>query len=139
MMHHKHTREIDNFYELSHEGRRLLPHHISKFLNPMRSSRVRITTDVNTGTMVAKIIKLRIADFDIYNPRCAFDYRISISVECPWEGSESHLSMVSAEQGRRGERQKDRMSYRHMFYQIDLTQVNYPEVSILPGDRLMYH
>lgn len=127
IMHYKHTQETDNFYDLSPSGREMLPDHIRKYLNPMFKPRVRITTDLATGMIVAKIIKSRIADFDVYNPRCKFDYRMSISIECPWDGPESHLIMVNEAEGRRGERQKDRMSYRHLAYQVDLTQVTYPQ------------
>lgn len=128
-MHHKHTREIDNFYELTPVGKQSLPPYMASFLNRMQQPRVRITTDRDTGTLVAKIIKCRIADFDVYNPRSAFDYRISVNIECPWNGPDSHLIMVNETEGRRGERQKDRVSYRHLYYQIDLTQVKYPQVS----------
>ncbi len=88
--------------------------------------RVRITTDLDTNKEIARIIKSRIADLEIYNPNADFDYRISISIESPWDGDKWHLTPLE-EQG--SERNKDRMSYRHMAYQIDLTQVSYPNSS----------
>ena len=132
-IHWKHTREIDNFYELTPAGRDALPEHITRHLKrTMHKPRVRITTDHVTGMVVAKIIKIRLADFDIYNPRCLFDYRISVNLESPWSGPEAdHLLMVNEAEGRRGERQKDRMSYRHFACQIDLTQVSYPMVRMI--------
>lgn len=72
----------------------------------------------------AKIIKSRIADLEIYNPGADFDYRISVSIESPWDGNMMSLTPLE-EQG--AERNKDRVSYRHMAYQIDLTQVSYPD------------
>ena len=88
--------------------------------------RVRITSDLDTLAVKARIIKSRIADLEIYNPNADFDYRISISIESPWDGDNMHLTPLE-EQG--AERNKDRMSYRHMAYQIDLTQVSYPNSS----------
>ena len=74
----------------------------------------------------AQIIKSRIADFEIYNPRTAFDYRISISIESPWDGDLNWLTETTES---RRDRKKDRMSYRHLAYQIDLTQVSYPNTT----------
>lgn len=71
------------------------------------------------------IIKSRIADLEIYNPGYDFDYRISISIESPWNGDEKWLLPMKAGEG--ATRQKDRMSYRHLTNQIDLTQVAYED------------
>ncbi|EHY52114.1 hypothetical protein ABEF92_003629 [Exophiala dermatitidis] len=118
-----HPHEYDEFYELTEEGRRNLPPSIVTWLNPRHKPRVRRTIDETTGRVKAQIIKSRIADIDIYNPNSDFDYRISISIESPWEGEPHWLSEMT-DGGR--DRKKDRMSYRHMAYQIDLTQVSYP-------------
>lgn len=118
-----HPHESDEFYDLTEEGRRNLPSSILTWLNPRHKPRVRRTIDEATGQVKAQIIKSRIADVDIYNPSSDFDYRISISIESPWEGEPSWLSEMT-DGGH--DRKKDRMSYRHMAYQIDLTQVSYP-------------
>jgi hypothetical protein len=55
------------------------------------------------------------------NPRHKPKVRVTTDV--------THLPMVDASKGGRGERNKDRMSYRHLAYQIDLTQVATVEVS----------
>lgn len=118
-----HPHEYDEFYELTEEGRQNLPQSITHWINPRHKPRVRRTIDETNGTVKAQIIKSRIADMEIYNPRCDFDYRISISIESPWEG-EPHWLTEMTDGGR--DRKKDRMSYRHLCYQIDLTQVSFP-------------
>jgi hypothetical protein len=86
---------------------------------------VRRTIDEKENRVKAQIIKSRIADLEIYNPGSDFDYRISISIESPWQGESQWLTEMT-EGGR--DRKKDRMSYRHLAYQIDLTQVSYPHM-----------
>jgi hypothetical protein len=120
---YSHPHEYDEFYELTEEGRRNLSPWIVTWLNPRHKPKVRRTIDEASGQVKAQIIKTRISDVDIYNPRADFDYRVSISIESPWEGDPHWLTEMK-EGGR--DRQKDRMSYRHMAYQIDLTQVTYP-------------
>ena len=99
---------------------------------------MRVTTSQPPGGATAavpsvvkrRIIKSRIADFDVLCPALAFDYRISISIESPFDGSDDVLVKVNdAGSGGGGDREKDRVSYRHLAYQIDLTQVSYPNVS----------
>lgn len=70
------------------------------------------------GKVIKKIIKARISDLNIYSPMTEFDWRISVNVEMPWDGDHQGLRAQGAE------RVKDRMSYRHLVYQIDLTDVN---------------
>lgn len=48
-----------------------------------------------------------------------------------YDGDVRHLPVVDGAKGNRGgDRNKDRMSYRHLAYQIDLTQVAKAEVSL---------
>ncbi|KAG0349167.1 mRNA-capping enzyme subunit beta [Podila humilis] len=94
---YKHTKEIDQFYPSSH-------------------GKTRVTKDQSTNTVVENGIvkKDRIADLDVFSPRSPFDFRISVNVENP----------VPAPSGTpQFERQKDRITYRHHNFQIDLTQV----------------
>ncbi|KAJ5980418.1 hypothetical protein N7481_007716 [Penicillium waksmanii] len=114
-----HKKERDTFYEVSPEE---LPPVIRSNLNPRHKPKVRVTTDQRTGEVLAKIIKCRVADMDIYSPRTAFDWRVSVNLEMEYEGDIRNLPVVDASSGR-GERNKDRMSYRHQAYQVDLTQV----------------
>lgn len=129
-MSYVHTYECDTFFELSQAGVLGLPTSIRTLLNPRHSQvKVRITTDQKTGKVLAKIVKVRIADLDIYSPRTAFDWRVSINLEMNFDGDMNELVEPQGRNGRRAERNKDRMSYRHLAYQIDLTQVTTAEVS----------
>jgi len=102
--------------------------------------RVRITTDTKTGKEIARIIKIRIVDLDVYSPRTAFDWRISVNLEANFNGDMVDLVDPGMGRGaRRGDisnRFKDRVSYRHLAYQIDLTQVRTAEG---PQGRLLEH
>ncbi|KAF9888799.1 mRNA-capping enzyme subunit beta [Aspergillus nanangensis] len=115
-----HKKERDMFYEVSPSD---LPPIIRQNLHPRHKPKVRVTVDQRTGEILAKIVKCRVADLDVYSPRTHVDWRLSINLEISYEGDVSHLPMVDATSGRGGERNKDRMSYRHLAYQVDLTQV----------------
>lgn len=117
-----HPQEVDEFFELTAEGKQNLNPSILTYLHSHHKPRVRRTRDKNTGQTKAQIIKSRIADLEIYNPRTDFDCRVSISIESAWEGNPNWL--VPMRDGNEG-RHKDRMSYRHMAYQVDLTQVSH--------------
>ncbi|PGH11354.1 hypothetical protein AJ80_07144 [Polytolypa hystricis UAMH7299] len=117
-----HKKERDTFYEISASA---LPPVIQHHLHPRHKPKVRVTTDQRTGAILAQIVKCRIADLEVYSPRTCLDWRISVNLEMNFEGDISGLSPVGdMGQGKRGgNRIKDRMSYRHLAYQIDLTQV----------------
>lgn len=121
-MDYVHTRERDRFYDLPPSHLPSIPLSIRPYINPRHRMRVRVTTDQKTGEKLAQIIKIRIADLDIYSPRTAFDWRLSVNLEMSYDGDVSNLTEV-VENGRRSERNKDRMTYKHLAYQIDLTQV----------------
>jgi hypothetical protein len=125
-MRHSHFQEYDEFYDLTLEGKQNLPPSIVTYLNPHHKPRVRRTVDEQTNQVKATIIKSRIVDLEVYNPRCEFDYRISISVESPWEGNPKWLENAD---DNKQDRRKDRISYRHRAYQVDLTQVKYENVA----------
>ncbi|KAL2814311.1 CYTH-like domain-containing protein [Aspergillus granulosus] len=113
-----HKKERDTFYEISPSD---LPPIIRQNLNPRHKPRVRVTVDQRTGEVLAKIVKCRVADLDVHSPRTCVDWRISVNLEMNYDGDISHLQ--PADTGRGSDRNKDRMSYRHLAYQIDLTQV----------------
>ena len=133
-MTYKHTREIDAFYEISQHGALQLPRSVSNGLqtnpNARNRARVRITTDEKTGEELAKIIKTRVADIDVYSPRTLFDWRISINVEMDFDIDMKDLVALEKRDGK-ADRRKDRVSYKHLQYQIDLTQVTPAEVSVI--------
>ena len=123
MLRHKHLKESDEFYELNFEGRKALPQSLAHWVaNSRHPPKVRKTIDDNTGALSKQIIKLRIGDLEIYNPNCLFDYRVSLSLEVPWKGEAHHLIQPI---GENRDRKKDRISYRHMSNQVDLTQISY--------------
>ena len=129
-MSYVHTHECDTFYELSQAGILALPQSIFHTLNSRHSkAKVRITTDQKSGNTLAKIVKVRLADLDVYSPSTNFDYRISINLEKNLDDNWRDLVEPMARNVRKADRMKDRVSYKHLAYQIDLTQVVSPEVS----------
>ncbi|KAF9900929.1 mRNA-capping enzyme subunit beta [Lobosporangium transversale] len=94
---YQHTHEIDQLYTTP-------------------NGKTRVTVDQKTNKIIPNgiIKKDRIADLDVFSPRNPFDFRISVNVEVPVPAPQgvSHL-----------ERHKDRISYRHNNFKIDLTQV----------------
>lgn len=47
------------------------------------SGKVRVTRDERTGVVQACVRKVRLGDLDVYSPKRAADWRISINVEIP--------------------------------------------------------
>jgi hypothetical protein len=99
-----------------------------------KNVRARITHDQKTGQILNTIVKARVADIDLHMPTCPMDCRISVNLEMDWRGSTKELEQLAASQtGRQPNRNKDRLSYTHGHYQVDLTQVtqqvNLPGVS----------
>ncbi|KAI9730287.1 MAG: mRNA-capping enzyme subunit beta [Claussenomyces sp. TS43310] len=117
-----HRRERDKFYELPPSLYSTLPASIRNELNPRHTVKVRVTHDQRTGQLLAKIIKSRVADMDIYMPRFPLDCRISVNLEMRYDGDVESL-LGSTEGSRMPDRNKDRLSYKQSHYQIDLTQV----------------
>lgn len=129
-MSYVHTYESDSFFELSQSGVLSLPASIRAQLNPRQpKAKVRVTVDKKTGKEIARIIKVRLADIDVYSPCTAFDWRVSVNIEMNVDGDPRARIEPSSTDWKRPERNKDRMSYKHLAYQIDLTQVTPSEVS----------
>ncbi|EEA21916.1 mRNA-capping enzyme subunit beta [Talaromyces marneffei ATCC 18224] len=123
-----HKRERDTFYEVPPSE---LPPLIQNYLNPRHKPKVRVTTDQKTGEILAKIIKCRLADLDVYSPRTNVDWRISVNLEMNYDRDVHNFPIAGGgSQKPGGERIKDRMSYRHLAYQIDLTQVGTADSAI---------
>ncbi|THV03054.1 mRNA triphosphatase CET1 [Dendrothele bispora CBS 962.96] len=77
-------------------------------------SKIRVTRDEKTGNVVEVMKKIRLGDLNVVSPRWATDWRVSVNLEVPVShplGSATHT------------RRKDRMSYTHEEFVIDLTQV----------------
>lgn len=125
-----HKRECDTFYELSQAGVLNLPSSIRAQMNPRHNkAKVRITTDQKTGEVKAKIVKVRVADIDVFSPFTAFDWRVSVNLEMNFEGDMRDLVEQASMEGKGPDRNKDRVSYKHLYYTIDLTQVTPTDVS----------
>jgi polynucleotide 5'-triphosphatase len=129
-----HRRERDTFYELPRTAYATLPGCVRAVLNSRHTVKVRVTYDQKSGQLLAKIIKARVADLDIYNPQSLLDCRISVNLEMRYDGNVDNL-VSSAESMRLPDRNKDRLSYTHSCYQIDLTQVTVADVSSLLATR----
>jgi polynucleotide 5'-triphosphatase len=103
---YSHYHEIDFFHPVGDRGGR---------------SKIRVTKDEKTGQIKpgGVIQKTRIADMNIFVPKQAFDFRISINVEEPMSLPQNPPSY---------QRRKNRVSYQQQMFQIDLTQVKTAEV-----------
>jgi polynucleotide 5'-triphosphatase len=119
-----HRRERDSFYELPQPMVQTLPAAIQRLLqqNKRHAVKVRVSHDQKTGEVLARIIKTRVQDLDIYIPSSPLDCRISVNLEMKYDGDIEALSRGVDKQSR-PDRSKDRLSYTHSNYQIDLTQV----------------
>ncbi|KAF2148755.1 mRNA triphosphatase CET1 [Myriangium duriaei CBS 260.36] len=136
-----HRYEVDSFAPLSQIGYSSLPDCAKKQLEthkPPGPLRLRTTHDNNPklrgapGPVLAQIVKLRLADRDIYCPSDAFDVRISINIEIDFNGrtdvDPASLSVPQSDDRdpeRAKQRFKNRLSYTHLTNSIDLTQVTY--------------
>ncbi|KAI0599109.1 CYTH-like domain-containing protein [Biscogniauxia sp. FL1348] len=119
-----HRREIDRFFELPNQMRQRLPACVSSLLQSNLPVKARVSYDQKTGTVLAKIVKARVADFHIHLPHLLLDCRISINLEWEWDGPAEEIEHNQIpNRDRMPDRVKDRLSYKHGFYQIDLTQV----------------
>ncbi|CAE6461343.1 unnamed protein product [Rhizoctonia solani] len=92
---YSHTKLVDEFHGEGHE-------------------KTRVTRDEKTGKVTACVRKKRIANLDVHSPKQGVDWRISVNLEEPTsnpDGKPAHT------------RRKDRISYTHQAFKIDLTQV----------------
>ncbi|KAK4225422.1 CYTH-like domain-containing protein [Podospora fimiseda] len=126
---YQHRREVDKFVEIPNEIRdRYIPECILNLSNN-KMPKIRITHDQKTDKILARIIKARVADASLHLPKLPFDCRISVNLEWEWDGPVEELDRIVAAAASRAplhQRNKDRLSYRHCFYQVDLTQVGSP-------------
>ncbi|SPO41014.1 related to CTL1 - RNA 5`-triphosphatase with manganese- or cobalt-dependent NTPase activities [Pseudozyma flocculosa] len=87
---------------------------------PGGGGKVRVTRDADTLAIKPNGIvqKSRVADLNVYCPGRAFDYRISVNTETPAQEPTSESTSI---------REKNRLSYSHQNFVVDLTQVTMPE------------
>ncbi|KAI4247965.1 MAG: hypothetical protein LQ352_006031 [Teloschistes flavicans] len=123
-----HTRETDTFYDLPDKSISALPPSVQAHLDRRNRPKLRVTTDQKTGKEIAKVVKIRVSDIEIYSPSNVFDWRVSVSLEVNYDGDIRDLvESTEGKDRRRPDRNKDRVSYKHSHYQIDLTQVKIGE------------
>lgn len=92
-----------------------------------------MTRNEKTGNVIAAVKKIRLGNLDVYSPKRAVDWRISVNVEVPgaypssFGALETRFSSLFSVQHPLGSpthsRRKDRISYSHEEFVIDLTQV----------------
>ena len=96
--------------------------------------RIRVTRDEKTSTVIECTRKVRLGDLNIYSPKRAADWRISVNLEVPGlsvsflprmiKTLTSFYYTVPHPTGLvTHRRKKDRVSYSHEEFNIDLTQV----------------
>ena len=100
--------------------------------------KIRVTRDETTGTTLECMRKLRLGNLNIYSPKYAADWRVSVNLEIPstlnllffpfqFESDVVECIFKSIVQHPVGavthSRRKDRVSYSHEEFSIDLTQV----------------
>lgn len=122
-----HRYEVDKYYEMPASMQGRLPPFMQALIPQKRHTfKVRVTYDRKTGDIIGKIVKVRVADLDLYMPSCPLDCRISVNIEMPWDEDPSEFAFMAGRTGQGGflpDRVKDRLSYTQGPYQIDLTQV----------------
>ncbi|THZ86599.1 mRNA triphosphatase CET1 [Aureobasidium pullulans] len=128
---YKHRYEVDSFAQLSASGFNALPPAAANYIDHTRQRNTRLRTTIDerapagTNPVIARIVKIRLADLDIYVPASPFDCRISINIEVDMlnrpDFDASWVMQGGDVDG--GERKKDRLSYKHLAYSVDLTQV----------------
>jgi len=95
--------------------------------NQYEREKIRVTRDEKTKAVTECVRKLRLGDLNIYSPKRAADWRISVNLEIPVAhpvGTPTHS------------RRKDRMSYSHEEFNIDLTQVTSSSSTNAPPELL---
>jgi len=109
---------------LTEGGRGMLPEFAQGLLKG--HSRVRVTSEVakegGKERFKEALEKLRVSSMDVVCPTSPFDFRVSVNLEIPYEGSVKELREVVEEGGWRY-RRKDRIPYQHQGIEIDLTAV----------------
>lgn len=51
--------------------------------NPHNKDKIRVTRDEKTGTVTECMRKMRLGDLNVYSPKRAADWRISVNLEIP--------------------------------------------------------
>jgi len=125
-MQYAHKHETDSFATLSAAGYAALPE-VARTKPRKHELRLRTTRDSRTGQVLARIVKIPLGNIHIYNPNELYDCRISMNLEVsldrPDLDFEALVKAPSEEKELLPSRKKDRLSYKHLCYSVDLTKV----------------
>nr|CAG8450391.1 13652_t:CDS:2 [Entrophospora candida] len=91
-----------------------LPVECETIISPNESSWIKFENRGKIRVTTNEHGKTTIANLNIYSPRTNCDYRISVNIEKPMEMPRGQYVF---------ERKKNRMSYCHQLFKVDLTQV----------------
>lgn len=145
---HTHT-EDTSFPASSAPGQNSIPVPQSMdFIQRHGYGKRRLSRKSGSGEVVECLQKVKVGNLHVYCPMEAFDFRISVNCEFPCECHSKFRGMwfilISYEilgnppapnEMYENKRKKDRISYKHNLFQIDLTQVRSFNVSLLFASR----
>ncbi|KAM0717717.1 hypothetical protein Q7P37_007569 [Cladosporium fusiforme] len=123
---YEHLYQTDTFAKLSPAGLASLPRALQQ-RNALAGRELRLRTSRNskTGAVLAHIIKVPLGNLHIANPLDPYDCRISINLEVNLDQPGLHPDdLIEHERAPPPERRKDRLSYKHLAYSIDLTRID---------------
>jgi hypothetical protein len=122
-MAYKHLYETDSFHALSPVGLAMLPEAIKR-RRRNHNLRLRVTRDSKSGRVLGRIVKMPIENLHIYNPAYPYDCRISINLEVNLDRPDiDPETLIVDSEHNEPDRKKDRLSYKHLSFSIDLTKV----------------
>ncbi|KAK0487618.1 mRNA capping enzyme [Armillaria novae-zelandiae] len=115
---HKHYNTLlNNLKTSTATGAAMDYHHlyyVDTFYMGDNKEKIRVTRDEKTGNVVECIRKIKLGTLNIYSPKRAADWRVTVNLEVPEPHPVGSSTMT---------RRKDRMNYTHEEFAIDLTQV----------------
>jgi polynucleotide 5'-triphosphatase len=126
---YKHHFQTDTFAALSPAGLASLPPSVQRRSHLHgRDLRLRTSRDTrNPNNILAHIIKVPLGDLHIQNPGEPYDCRISMNLEVNFPTDIDIGELIEQpthDKPAPPERRKDRMSYRHLAYSVDLTRID---------------
>ena len=122
---YEHLYQTDTFATLSPAGLAALPPSVQK--RPVgRELRLRTSRNTKTNEVIAHIVKVPLGDLHIQNPCDPYDCRISMNLEVNFPTDIDATELIEPptyDKPAPPERRKDRLSYKHLAYSVDLTKV----------------
>lgn len=124
-----HTRETDSFRTLNNTGLSLMPETLMK-RNRRPDLKLRTSKRDKDGAVTGRIVKLQLAQLQIHSPLDSYDVRISMNLEVNLDQPELDTMAITDnpthDKPAQPDRKKDRVSYKHLACQTDLTRVDTP-------------